>query len=88
MDAMHYLYQLIHHLFLFYTILLFLYVFSSWFPSWQRMKFFRFISFYAEPYLSIFRRILPPIGGVLDLSPLFAFLGLRILESMLLGILR
>lgn len=85
---MHYLYQLIHHLFVVYTVLLFIYVFSSWFPNWRSMKFFRFIAFYVDPYLSIFRRILPPIGGVLDLSPLFAFLGLRILESILLGILR
>lgn len=41
----------------------------------------------TEPILSVFRRIIPPIGGVLDLSPLFAFLALDLVRSILLRLI-
>lgn len=41
----------------------------------------------TEPILGFFRRLIPPIGGVLDLSPLFAFLALDIVRSILIRIL-
>jgi YggT family protein len=66
-----------------YTILLFVRVVGSWFPSFARSKFMRFVGYYVDPYLNLFRRIIPPIGGVLDLSPLLAFFALRLAESLL-----
>ncbi len=44
----------------------------------------RFVSHYVDPYLNLFRRIIPPIGGVLDLSPLLAFFALTILEKIII----
>lgn len=41
----------------------------------------------TEPILNVFRRIIPPIGGMLDLSPLFAFLALDLIRSILLRLL-
>ncbi len=41
----------------------------------------------TEPILSVFRRIIPPIGGTLDLSPLFAFLALDLVRSILLRLI-
>jgi YggT family protein len=84
----HYLAQVVHLLFFFYTALLFVRVIGSWFPNWQRIQLFRFVAFYTDPYLNLFRRFLPPLGGVLDLSPLLAFFALRILEMSILGLLR
>lgn len=84
----HYFAQLIHLLFLSYTILLFVRIIGSWFPAWQGHHLFRFVSFYTDPYLNFFRKILPPLGGVLDLSPILAFFALRILEIGILGFLR
>ena len=79
----------VHLLFLCYTLLLCLRILSSWFPfHWQRHRFVHFLSFYTDPFLNIFRRILPPLGGTLDLSPIIAFLALRFMEAFLLGILR
>lgn len=35
----------------------------------------------CDPYLNIFRGIIPPLGGTLDLSPILAFLVLNALTS-------
>ncbi len=40
----------------------------------------------AEPYLRIFRRFIPPLGP-LDLSPIVAILVLRIVGSILVGLI-
>ncbi|MDE3056253.1 MAG: YggT family protein [Verrucomicrobiota bacterium] len=69
-----------------YTVLLFFRVVSYWFPAWQYHRIVRFLAFYADPYLSIFRRLLPPLGGTLDLSPVLAFFALQILERFVLGV--
>lgn len=79
---------IIHILFVSYTILLFLRIVVSWFPAWQAHTFVRFVAFYTDPYLNFFRRFIPPLGGVLDLSPILAFIVLRVLEMILLGIFR
>jgi uncharacterized protein YggT (Ycf19 family) len=48
----------------------------------------RFVSFYTDPYLNLFRRLLPPLGGVLDISPILGFFALRIAEMILLGLIQ
>jgi YggT family protein len=78
----------IHLFFTTYTILLFFRVLSFWFPIWQTHHLVRFLAFYTDPYLNFFRRLIPPLGGVLDLSPILAFFSLRFLEISLLGIVR
>lgn len=75
-------------LFLTYTVLLFLRILSSWFPAWRGHKFVRFLSFYTDPYLNFFKKILPPLGGVLDLSPVLAFFALQFLEKIVIGLIR
>ena len=80
--------HIIHILFVSYTILLFVRVVSLWFPAWQAHHLVRFVSFYTDPYLNLFRRLLPPLGGVLDISPILAFFVLRIAEMILIGFLQ
>jgi YggT family protein len=67
-----------------YLIMLFIRVVGSWFPSIAHSTFMRFIAYYTDPYLNIFRKIIPPIGGVLDLSPLLGFFVLQFLEVILI----
>lgn len=83
-----YLSQVTHLLFLSYTILLFARIASSWLPNFQGHTVVRFIAFYTDPYLNIFRRLIPPLGGVLDLSPILAFFSLRIAETLILSLMR
>jgi YggT family protein len=81
-----YLASIIHTLFVIYAIFIFLRIVSSWFPEWQAHNLVRFVAFYTDPYLNLFRRILPPLGGVLDISPILAFFVLKILERVLLSL--
>lgn len=81
-----YLASIIHALFVTYTIFIFLRIVTSWFPEWQAHNLVRFIAFYTDPYLNLFRRILPPLGGVLDISPILAFFVLKIVERILLSL--
>lgn len=56
-----------------YTVLLIIRILLSWFPHNPYQPVIRFIYEITEPYLALFRRVIPPIG-VVDLSPIAAFL--------------
>lgn len=70
-----------------YMLMLFVRILGSWVPEIQQYRFMQFISFYTDPYLNMFRKIIPPIG-FLDISPIIAFLGLSVIEQTLIFILR
>lgn len=68
----------------FYGLLLFVYVLLSWFPAKSGIiaDIDRVLASICEPYIGIFRRILPvaAVGGAgLDFSPLVALLVLQYL---------
>lgn len=65
--------------FRFYVILLILRLVASWFPELQRQRWVAIIAVYTDPYLGFFQRWVPPIR-MIDLSPLFAFLSLNIIQ--------
>ena len=72
-----------------YTLVIFVYILSSWvrrpYSPWvSRLQ--RFLHDVSEPYLRLFRRILPSMGPV-DLSPIIAVIVLGILARVLIGIL-
>lgn len=62
-------------------------VLGSWFPSFSRHQIMRFLAFYTDPYLNIFRKIIPPLG-MMDLSPMVAFFALQIFQFVLLTIIK
>ena len=66
-----------------YSILLLVRVLLTWFPSidWSNGILSALCSI-TDPYLNIFRGIIPPIGGF-DISSLLAFLLLNFLEGQL-----
>lgn len=67
-----------------YSGLLLVRVLLSWFPNidWERQP-MQAIRDMSDPYLNLFRNILPPFFGALDLSPMLAFLVLGMLTSLL-----
>lgn len=71
--------QIVHYLFIAYTIMIFVRLFASWVPQIARFPWMRFVVAYTDPYLNIFRRIIPPIG-MFDFSPIIALIALRLLE--------
>ncbi|MGC9221624.1 MAG: YggT family protein [Solirubrobacteraceae bacterium] len=56
--------------------------YSRWFDA--VMNFLRDVS---EPYLRLFRRIIPSVGGI-DLSPMLAIFVLIILDDVITGLLQ
>src|SRR5881409_1524688 len=67
-----------------YSLLILAYVITSWIrlpysPWLNRIQ--RFLYDVCDPYLRLFRRILPPLGP-LDLSPMVAVLALVLLEQL------
>lgn len=70
-----------------YTFLLLVRIFGSWFPAFANSHLMRFVAFYTDPYLNIFRQIIPPLG-MIDISPIFAFMTLQLLEWIIFSILR
>jgi YggT family protein len=82
-------------LFWVYLILIFIRILLTWIP---RIPYnpvlqgvIRFIHDVTDPYLRLFRRILPPVGGggmAIDLSPIVAVFVLFILEAIVVGLIR
>ncbi|MCB1108870.1 MAG: YggT family protein [Chlamydiia bacterium] len=77
---------IIHWVFKIYFILLVARIIGSWVPQFQHTKLMRFVGFYTDPYLNLFRRIIPPIGGM-DFSPIIAFIVLQGVQTLILGLL-
>lgn len=78
---------IIHTVFATYTLMLLGRIILSWAPQLIRYRFTQFLIFYTDPYLNLFRKVVPPIGGMFDLSPLLGFFALRYLEKILLSVL-
>jgi YggT family protein len=85
----------VYALLLVYTIIIIAYIFSSMYfnvggrlpySRWSRsvLDFLRDVS---EPYLSIFRRFIPPFGP-LDLSPMVATIVLWLVGGIIVGVIR
>lgn len=65
-----------------YSVLLIVRVLLTWFQSagWA-MQVISFLSPITDPYLNIFRSIIPPLGGM-DFSPILAFFALSLIQGL------
>src|SRR6266581_5780707 len=71
----------------FFVLVLFLYVILSWFSPDPRNPLVQLLTLIAIPILEPVRRLIPPIGGVIDLSPILAMFALQLLNAFLHSIL-
>ncbi len=81
--------QLVSTLVNFYETLIIIYILLSWFPIRQGSLVYDIgmvLQSICEPFLGIFRRIIPPLGG-LDFSPVVAILALNVVARLVIGIL-
>jgi YggT family protein len=81
-------------LLLVYLILIFIRILMSWIPRMPYNRylaaFLKFVSDVTDPYLNLFRRILPPVrmgGAGLDLSPIVATFVLIIVGQIVVGLI-
>ncbi|MBD2343664.1 YggT family protein [Anabaena subtropica] len=66
-----------------YSYLLIIRVLLTWFPqiNWYNQP-FAALSQITDPYLNLFRSIIPPLGGM-DFSPILAFVVLNVVSGLL-----
>jgi uncharacterized protein YggT (Ycf19 family) len=72
-----------------YILIILAYIITSWIrlpysPTLNRIQ--RFLYDVCDPYLRIFRRVVPPLGP-LDLSPMLAVIALLVVQQLLNAIL-
>ena len=84
----------VHALFFIYIVLVVINVLLSWLPRMPENRFLHaivdFVRETTNPYLNLFRRVLPPIGRggwALDLSPVIGLFVLLILQAALVGLI-
>lgn len=85
----------VYTLALVYLVLIFIRIILSWIPRIPYNRwlaaFIKFVTDVTDPYLNLFRRILPPVRmgpGALDLSPIVATFVLIIVSSLLADLIR
>jgi YggT family protein len=80
--------------FLVYFVLIFIRILLSWIPRmpyypWLRAS-VEFVHQVTDPYLNIFRRIIPPLGGggmAIDISPILAIVVLSIVWRVVVALI-
>jgi len=63
-------------------VLIFIRVILSWLPG-KAEKFQAFIFSTTEPILGPIRKLIPPLGGMMDLSPIIAYLLLFLIQEVI-----
>ena len=81
------LYNAIHLLFRAVYLLLFVRVIISWIPHDRYHPLVEKLYALTDPILEPFQRLLPPQSIGIDLSPIFAFFALNLLENAVFSIL-
>jgi YggT family protein len=71
-----------------YFYMVIVYILMSWLPNARESFIGEWLGKLVEPYLSPFRRFIPPLFGVLDISPIVALIVLQLALNGLISILR
>jgi len=83
-----FLIRLVNMLFQVYFFLIIANVVLSWVPHNRSNAIFRFVHDMTEPYLNLFRRLLPFTRTMsVDFSPIIALLALEFLSRLVMNIL-
>lgn len=72
-----------------YTMIIFVYVLMSWIPVSTGVvaDIYRVLGRVCDPFLNVFRRFIPPIGGMVDISPIVALLVLQLGVRLIISVL-
>ena len=79
-------YKFIIYLFKFYEYSMLAYILTSWVPHFKNNIIVEFLEAICEPYLKVFRKIIPPFG-MLDISPIAALIVLSVIENLIITVL-
>lgn len=70
-----------------YFYMIIVYVLLSWVPNARSSFIGELLGKLVEPYLTPFRKFIPPIGGMIDISPIIAMFALRFVAIGLITVL-
>ncbi len=81
------IYSLVGILYEIYFYMIIAYILLSWIPNARDSFIGSLLGKAVEPYLSPFRRLIPPIGGVIDLSPIVAIIALQFVYRGIIAVI-
>ncbi len=69
-----------------YSMIIFVYVLMSWIPTSRGVvaDIYRVLGKVCDPYLNLFKKLIPPIGGMVDITPILALLVLQFGSRLLI----
>lgn len=72
-----------------YVWVIIIYVLMSWLPHDRGIlgDIYRVLGAVCEPYLGLFRRLIPPIGGMVDITPIIALFVLEFGAQIIIRLL-
>ena len=68
-----------------YVGVIIVYVLMSWIPNMSGWvaDVYQALGRICDPYLDLFKRIIPPIGGMIDISPILAIIVLQLVARLI-----
>lgn len=71
-----------------YSMVLFVYVLMSWLPTDRGIlaDIYRILGKVCDPYLNLFKKLIPPLGGMVDITPIIALLVLQLIVRLLVSL--
>ncbi|MDD6289463.1 MAG: YggT family protein [Eggerthellales bacterium] len=71
-----------------YSLVICVYVLMSWLPTNAGVlaQIYDVLGRVCDPYLDLFKRLIPPIGGMIDITPIIALLVLQLAVRLLIGV--
>ena len=70
-----------------FQITLLVWVLMSWIPDFQKNIVYATLDRFFNAILAPIRKIIPPIGGTFDISPMILIFGLGLISRLLLTVL-
>lgn len=73
-----------------YCMIIFVYVMMSWLPTDRGIlgDIYQVLGKFCDPYLNLFKKLIPPIGGMVDVTPIAALLVLQFGVRLLVMLFR
>ncbi len=72
-----------------YCLVIIVYVIMSWIPTRQGVvaDIRNVLGKVCDPYLNLFKRLIPPIGGIVGITPIIALFVLQLIRVLLAWLL-
>ena len=73
-----------------YSMLIFVYVLMSWLPVHNGgllADIYKVLGQICDPYLNLFKKLIPPLGGLVDVTPIIALIVLQLVARLIVVIL-